>query len=214
MGARAGQAKDAARPETGDAFRRRPAASAAARRSRSRRALRRRCRAAAAARAASAIIAPLSVQSASSGIEHVGAARFAHVASSALAQLRVGADAAGDDEPRRARSRVERRAATSRTSTSTIASLELARDVGASLLAARRAELAHQRAHRGLEAGEAEVEDRRCPASAAAARRRPASPIRPAATAPGRPDSRGRAAWPSCRRPRRPRRRCVSPSSA
>ena len=48
---------------------------------------------------------------------------------------------------------------------------------------------------------------RRARASAAAARSARSSPARPRARPAARPDSRGRAAWRSCRRPRRSRRR-------
>ena len=80
-----------------------PAASAAARRTRGRStaAAMPRCQRMA---AASAIMAPLSVHSASSG-KWTRTPRFGHSRLQARAQRRIGTDAAGDDEPIAARSR-------------------------------------------------------------------------------------------------------------
>ena len=109
--------------------------------------------------AASAIIAPLSVHSASSG-KCTRTPRCAHAALEPLAQLRVRADAAGDDEP------VEpglRRAppSTCVTSTSTIACLRRRREVRARRCSQTSLpSFARLRAHGRLQAGEREVERR------------------------------------------------------
>ncbi len=123
------------------------------------------------------------------------------------AQLAIGADAAGDDEPRQTRRTRAPRAPSRRARRRPHAGTRArCRRVARSSSRPAAAVAAHEREHRGLEAAEAHVE-------VAAVEHRPRqrdarlrARTRPAAPAPARRDSRGRGASRSCRTPRRRRR--------
>ena len=152
-------------------------------------------------------MAPLSVHSSSGGATSVvptsKARRLQH-----LADRLIGGDAAGGDQRgRRAVARAEQPQARAQPVEHDIDHrlLKAGAKIGDVLIAERR-DLFGFQPQRGLQAGQREIGAPCGRASAAAARSgsgcRARLPSRPAV----RPDSRGRAAWRSCRRPRRWRR--------